>query len=83
MKITVYKVYDDTDWENSTWHYEYATTNREVEYLEKCLKDVPYKKKEYESIYDFLCDTEEIKDDTFSDGEALEFVLETLKEIGV
>lgn len=83
MKITVYKVYDDTDWENSTWHYEYATTDREVEYLEKWLTDIPYRKKQYDSVVEFIEDSEELKDDTYSDGEALEFVLETLKEIGV
>ena len=83
MKLIVYKVYDDKDWDNSTWHYEYATTEREVEYLEKLLADIPYRKKQYDSMVEFIEDTEEYKDDTYSDGEALEFVLGTLKAIGV
>lgn len=83
MKITVYKVYDDNDWENSTWHYEYATTDKEAESLEKLLTDIPYRKKQYNSVVEFIEDSEEIKDDTYSDGEALDFVLETLSAIGV
>lgn len=83
MKITVYKVYDDEDWENSTWHYEYATTDREIEYLEKLLADIPYRKKQYESVVEFIKDNKEYKDDTYSDGEVLDFVLETLNAIGV
>lgn len=84
MKLTVYKVFDDPDdWENSTWHYEYATTDKKAESLEKLLADIPYRKKQYDSVVEFIEDTEEIKDDTFTDGEALEFVLETLNAIGV
>ena len=84
MKLTVYKVFDDPDdWENSTWHYEYATTDKEVKPLEKLLADIPYHKKHYDSVYDFVSQMEEVTDDSFTDGEALEFVLETLREIGV
>lgn len=82
MKLTVFKVYDEIeDWENSTWHYEYALTPREVKYLERILVAVPYSKKEYDSIYDFLTNEPEIADDTYDAEEALEFVLETIKAI--
>ena len=82
MKVIAYKVFDDLEnWEESTYTYNYATTEREKEYLEKWLTDVPYKKEEYRSIYEFLCCLDQLKDDGFTDGEKLDFVLECVREI--
>lgn len=82
MKLTVFKIYDAEYGGTYTYQYEknkYVADNEE----DKLRRNgIAYTRDEYNSVYDFVSQMEEVNDDSFTDGEALEIVLETLKEIG-
>lgn len=79
MKIAVFVVYDGVG--GTT--YNYAPLDKaddfEKEVKEGCEKHgLTYDRRDYASVYDFLSNCEEVCDDSFTDGEALEYVLEVL-----
>lgn len=84
MKLAVFVEYDGVG--GSTYNYvprDYTDLGATAyeENLEK--NGIKYDRRDYASVYDFLSNCEEVCDDSFTDGEALEYVLEVIREIGV
>lgn len=80
MKIVVFKEYDGKTCA-SPYIYRYGKDIDKASLYEKQLKKkgIKYKRKDYDSVLDFLKQAEEVRDGfNFSDGDALDFVLEVL-----
>lgn len=79
--LWVFTVYDGVG--GST--YEYSTDSIGANLFEQELNErgVEYKIDEYDSVADFIENCQEVKDNGFTDSEKVEFIIGTLKAIGV
>lgn len=84
MKIAVFVEYDGVG--GSTYNYvprDYADLGATA-YEENLKRNgIEYDRQNYASVYDFLSNCEEVCSDSFTDGEALEYVLEVIRNLGV
>lgn len=80
MKITVFVEYDGVG--GSTYHY---APRGKASLIEQDLNETgaEYDRRDYASVYDFLSHCEEVCDDSFTDGEALEYVLGVLNQLNI
>ena len=80
MKLAVFVEYDGAG--GTTYHY---AERDKASLIEQDLNEqgIEYDRRDYASVYDFLSNCEEVASSNFTDGEALEYALETLREIGV
>ena len=80
MKLAVFVEYDGV---GGTTYY-YAEQDK-ASLIEQDLNEtgLEYDRRDYASVYDFLSNCEEVCDDSFTDGEALEYVLEVIRNLGV
>ena len=81
MRLWVFKIYDGV----GGITYEYSTESIGADLFEQELNErgIEYKREDYASVYDFLAQCEEVCEDSFTDGEALEYVLEVIRNLGV
>ena len=79
--LWVFTVYDGVG--GST--YEYSTDGIGASLFEQELNErgVEYTLDEYDSVADFIENCQEVKDNDFTDREKIDFIIETLKAIGV
>lgn len=79
--LWVFTVYDGVG--GST--YEYSTDGVGANLFEQELNErgIDYKIAEYDSVADFIENCQEVKDIGFTDREKVEFIIGTLKAIGV
>lgn len=80
MKIAVFIEYDGV---GGTTYY-YAEQDK-ASLIEQDLNEsgAKYDRRDYASVYDFLSNCEEVCDDSFTDGEALEYVLDVLSQLNI
>ena len=80
MKIAVLVEYDGVG--GTTYHY---AEQDKASLIEQDLNEsgLKYDRRDYASVYDFLSDCEEVCDGSFTDGEALEYVLDVINQLGV
>lgn len=80
MKIAVFVEYDGV---GGTTYY-YAPQDK-ASLIEQDLNEsgLEYDRRDYASVYDFLSNCEEVCDDSFTDGEALEYVLDVLNQLEI
>lgn len=80
MKLAVFVEYDGVG--GSTYYY---AEKDKASLIEQDLNEsgLEYDRRDYASVYDFLSNCEEVSGDSFTDGEALEYVLDVLNQLGV
>lgn len=80
MKLTVFVEYDGAG--GTTYHY---AEQDKASLIEQDLNEsgLEYDRRDYASVYDFLSSCEEVSSGNFTDGEALEYVLEVIRELGI
>ena len=79
--LWVFDVYDSAG--AST--YEYSTDGIGASLFEQELNEngIEYTLKEYDSVADFIENCQEVKGNGFTDKEKIDFIIETLKALGV
>ena len=80
MKIAVIIEYDGVG--GTTYYYAQQDS---AGLIEQALNEngIEYDRRDYASVYDFLSHCEEVCDDSFTDGEALEYVLDVLNQLNI
>lgn len=80
MKIAVFVEYDGVG--GSTYYY---AEQDKASLIEQDLNEsgLEYDRRDYASVYDFLSHCEEVCDDSFTDEEALEYVLDVLNQLEI
>lgn len=80
MKIAVFVEYDGVG--GSTYYY---APQDKASLIEQDLNEsgLEYDRRDYASVYDFLSHCEEVCDDSFTDEEALEYVLDVLNQLDI